>query len=46
MQMLDALLMMYIDIPEKMNPGVSGALARIMRSVSLVWVHDCTYVYK
>lgn len=25
MQMLDALLMMYIDIPEKMNPGVSEA---------------------
>ena len=22
-QMLDALLMMYVDIPEKMNPGVS-----------------------
>ena len=27
MQMLDMLLMMFIDIPERMNPGVSNSTA-------------------
>ena len=27
MQMLDMLLMMFIDIPERMNPGVSNSAA-------------------
>ena len=25
-QMLDAMLVMYIDLPARMNPGVSGLL--------------------